>query len=153
MLDKLEIHSIKKHNVCILYKPILDEINYEKQALPFEIPKNCLVLPNDKNSDPFEWADFCKKKFIKTNPYVLIPGKKFDLYGTRHGRGYGWYDRFLSKIPKNWPRIGVADISKIHPKKLIKKSWDEPVDWIMIFNFSNASWKFHETHARQKQKL
>ncbi len=39
---------------------------------------------------------------------VLVPGVAFDAQGQRLGRGGGYYDRFLSKLPDGVPQIGLA---------------------------------------------
>ena len=38
---------------------------------------------------------------------VMVPGMAFDANGTRMGRGRGYYDRFLSKIPRA-RRLGLC---------------------------------------------
>lgn len=39
---------------------------------------------------------------------VLVPGLAFDSSGARLGRGGGFYDRYLAKLPAAVPRIGIA---------------------------------------------
>lgn len=123
---------------AVLYIPTKGEVNYNDPLFPLEISKDNLIIPKDKNSDPFKWADNCIVKFKNDSVYVLIPGTRFDIYGTRHGRGAGWYDRFLSKVPSSWLRIGIADSTKFSQSKLIRQKWDKPVDWIIIQD--NFSW-------------
>ncbi len=39
---------------------------------------------------------------------VLVPGVAFDAKGRRLGRGGGYFDRFLEKLPPKVPRVGLA---------------------------------------------
>jgi 5-formyltetrahydrofolate cyclo-ligase len=39
---------------------------------------------------------------------VLVPGLAFDRSGTRLGRGAGYYDELLSRLPSGILRVGVA---------------------------------------------
>ena len=127
----------------VLFIPTKNEVDFNDPSFPLEIPKdNLLTIPKDKNSDPFEWADNCITKFKNDPVCVLIPGTRFDTYGTRHGKGAGWYDRFLSKIPTNWLRVGIIDSSKFSNSKLIRQEWDESVHWVIVKD--NISWKVYK---------
>ena len=60
---------------------------------------------------------------------AIIPGMAFDMNGNRLGRGKGYYDRFLPKIPQA-KKIGVC-----FPFQLVEsvpcESFDIPVDRVI----------------------
>lgn len=142
MITESALHELQKlvaqYDGSILYNPTQKEINYNDSSFPLEIPGENLCIPRDKFSDPFEWANMCMNEFKDKKILVLIPGTQFDRYGTRHGKGFGWYDRFLSKLPSNWLRVGVIDKSKFSENKLVRQAWDQPVDWVLVHD--NGSW-------------
>jgi 5-formyltetrahydrofolate cyclo-ligase len=57
------------------------------------------------------------KRFIdlETLDLVIVPGVAFDKQGNRLGRGKGYYDRFLNKIPPSTATIGLAFDFQILP--------------------------------------
>ena len=60
---------------------------------------------------------------------VLVPGIAFDLNGHRVGYGFGYYDRFLRKVPKA-VKIGLCfDFQVVD--KIPREQHDVPVDLIV----------------------
>lgn len=49
----------------------------------------------------------------ETIEVAVVPGMAFDIQGHRLGRGKGYYDRFLTKIPHAY-KIGIC-----HPSRLL----------------------------------
>jgi 5-formyltetrahydrofolate cyclo-ligase len=52
---------------------------------------------------------------LKSLDLVIVPGLAFDAHGRRLGRGKGYYDCFLQKIPKRVMAIGLAFDFQILP--------------------------------------
>jgi 5-formyltetrahydrofolate cyclo-ligase len=135
-----------EYDILITYNPLSDEINFKSLDL-FDLQKMKVFLINsDKNLDPFKIALELIISNKNKKVCILVPGQKFDTFGNRKGRGGGWYDRFLSAIPKDWLRIGIADANKILNSKLDINSWDQTVDWIISVS---REIKFIETFARK----
>lgn len=45
---------------------------------------------------------------LKDIDLVIVPGLCFDRNNNRLGRGQGYYDRFLERLPDGTPRIGLG---------------------------------------------
>ncbi len=60
---------------------------------------------------------------------VLVPGIAFDKEGHRIGYGFGYYDRFLRKVPKAI-KIGLAFDFQV-ADKIPREEHDAPVDLIV----------------------
>ncbi len=135
-------------NYCITYQPISKEID------PSSIPMlkehsftDTFVLPASAEISPCAIAENLKKIYPSQGVCILIPGTAFDKTGTRHGRGKGWFDRFLAAVPYLWIRIGIIDSERLSSTPLVRKSWDQPVDWIICKK--QNEWKIVETRARK----
>ncbi len=150
-----ETFEVLRRELCscttaISFNPLPDEVDCRLSPLfspdfntHFNTEVETIFLPQNKNTDPFSWAEKCVAKISAKNPnsipYILIPGTTFDAFGNRRGRGGGWYDRFLSHIPSSWIRIGVIDSAGFSETKIETNPWDEKVDWILVRD--GESWK------------
>lgn len=61
---------------------------------------------------------------------VVVPGVAFDRKNRRLGRGKGYYDRFLKKLPRNKISVGLAFDFQI-VKNLPEGSHDVPVSKVI----------------------
>jgi 5-formyltetrahydrofolate cyclo-ligase len=130
-----------KYTACILYKPMKDEVDFNEPSFPIEIPHNKIILSQNPKIDAFVEAKNCTLKFEGENVFVLVPGREFDLKGNRKGRGGGWYDRFLSKIPENWIKIGVLYEKDLNKETLLTNPWDQKMDVLVVRNENGWSVK------------
>jgi 5-formyltetrahydrofolate cyclo-ligase len=111
----------------------------------FKVPVVYGIAP-DARLDPAQEATIACERVGTLRTAVLLPGTQFDASGTRHGRGGGWYDRFLAQVPEEWIRIGVALPEQFSQTALTRQSWDQPVDYVCVIAGKEITW--HATHAR-----
>lgn len=128
-------------------EPRTDEI----LSVWIEDPEKTLILTRvcdtTKQLDPYIvtcWEDLERGKFGIRMPKktcqqidlididaIVIPGRVFDTSKNRLGRGFGFYDRFLSVIPEKVKRIGFALDFQLVDKKLPVEDHDIPMDVII----------------------
>jgi 5-formyltetrahydrofolate cyclo-ligase len=65
-------------------------------SLKIDEPKECI------------WQDVSRRVLPEQIDVVLVPGLAFDRWGNRLGRGKGYYDRFLRRLPADVLTIGLA---------------------------------------------
>lgn len=61
---------------------------------------------------------------------VLVPGLGFDRHGRRLGRGGGFYDRLLARLPASGWRIGVAAEARV-VERVPAEEWDQHLDLLV----------------------
>ena len=66
----------------------------------------------------------------ETIELVLLPGLAFDKEGGRLGYGGGFYDRYLMKLNKDTPKIGLGYDFQIVDKVIMEK-YDNYIDGII----------------------
>ncbi len=138
---------LKSHPFRLSYTALKDEQDPNSILLLSKIPtEEISLIPQTPLIDPIILATNLSKTIIPSKTHILIPGQVFDLSGTRHGRGNGWYDRFLAHLPKEIPRIGIVPQDRLSTTLLIRQAWDEPMDWLLYQ--TQETWRIHKTNAR-----
>ena len=122
-----------KCDVILTYDPFSDE----PDPSPLLIGKEVIILPQNKEVNPIHLAEKYTELFSKKQVCVLVPGTQFDESGTRHGRGGGWYDRFLSHTPREWTRVGVLKAKQLSKTPLVREVWDESMDYLALVSKEN----------------
>jgi len=67
---------------------------------------------------------------LSTLDLLILPGVAFDGQGNRLGRGGGYFDRFLSRVPPSVPRVGLAFRFQV-VAKLPSETHDQPVSRVI----------------------
>lgn len=109
----------------LMYYSLPDEVNTHEAVCQLAASGKRVLLPRVVDNENMEIRvfespdDLCKGSFNIMEPagslfvdydeidVAVIPGMSFDSSNNRLGRGKGYYDRFLSKIP-NACKIGVC---------------------------------------------
>ena len=67
---------------------------------------------------------------LSTLDLVILPGVAFDRKGGRLGRGGGYFDRFLARVPVRVPRVGLAFRFQV-VAALPREAHDQPVSKVI----------------------
>lgn len=149
MLSKVKT-LINSAGIIISYSALQDEINPVKISFIKNFSGLIVTVPNKNFPDPFAYSVWLNNRYSNQQTILLIPGQRFDLFGMRHGRGDGWYDRLLSKLPPHWQRIGVTEEKNLTRARLPRQPHDQLVDWLIFC--VDGDWRAFETGARSKMK-
>ena len=129
----------KEVNTYPLARWCLD--NGKTVIAPYCIPSKREIVPykitnliNDLTKSTFGVMepkhDLLEKANIEDIDLVIVPGVVFDENCNRIGFGAGYYDRFLPRILKNTPTIGIAYDYQI-VDEVPTGEYDVPLDFII----------------------
>ena len=134
-----------RHNATVLtYLPMDQEIDLEPM-LEGGLPVHWVVsrtpdeglLTIHEITLPLEYNRLGFRQPRESAPYVdphnvdivLVPGLAFDLYGTRLGRGLGYYDELLGRMRAGTVFVGVTPAALV-ADRLPSDDHDIPVHWL-----------------------
>lgn len=147
MARQEEIDSVlRQYDGLITYVPLRTEV--DPTLLPQTVFKKTHTIPPRPSLSPLEEALRSLRVMEESTVVILLPGRKFDAFGTRHGQGGGWYDRYLGRVPSAWLRIGLCTSERFSAVPLIRQSHDEPVDIVAVYDISTQKFEYHITNAR-----
>lgn len=105
-----------------IYKSTGNEVSTEKIILEADVANKIVYHPTPEPKDNIIEVDL-----------VIVPGVVFDEKLARYGRGRGYYDRFLCRLPKQTIVIAVGYDFQVmsHKWRLGLKSHDIKMDCII----------------------
>ena len=131
------------HDGEVETQPILDQIlaDGKRLVVPFTVPKHRQLIAaeiHDRKTDlepgpygiPHPRRLYGRRVPHKDLDLVIVPGVAFDKAGRRLGRGGGYFDRFLEKVPHSVPRIGLGFRFQV-VAELPSESHDQPVNKVI----------------------
>lgn len=138
---------LSQYAFFITYAPFPSEPAHAA-ILPAGAGSEVYTTPPFRDGDPIEEARRARTIADGRRSCVFLPGTAFDAHGTRHGRGGGWYDRFLAEVPEEWLRVGFCFTDQFSNTTLVREAWDQPVDVVCVVDRTAGATAVHETRAR-----
>lgn len=131
MAKSTEIELLLRDAAAVIaYVPLRTEVPW-REIMPVQAIR-VYEIPPRASLDPAVEARTARK-FAESDDVVLfIPGRQFDANGTRLGQGGGWYDRFLTRVPREWLRIGFCYDDQFSKVPLRREAHDQPMDYVVV---------------------
>lgn len=123
--DLMVMPQVKNAKTILMYYSLDDEVNTHDAINQLAAEGKTVLLPVVTSDTDMELRRYTGPKDLRGGFFnimepigelftdypkidvAVIPGMSFDIQGNRLGRGKGYYDRFLPKIP-NAVKIGIC---------------------------------------------
>ena len=126
IMERLINHSmLEQSHTILMYYSLPDEVDTHAYIDKLISMGKCVLLPKvvdeenmiichyqsaaDLSEGAYHIMEPIGREFVEYDKIELcvVPGMSFDLHNNRLGRGKGYYDRFLAKVPDAY-KIGVC---------------------------------------------
>jgi len=132
MSQLLQNEHVRQAHIVMLYSALPDEVPTQQLIDELASQGKQVLLPRVVSETEMELRRYTSRSDLAAGAFgimepvgdvfsdydtidtAIIPGMAFDLAGHRLGRGRGYYDRFLSRIPHVY-KIGVC-----YPTQLVE---------------------------------
>lgn len=122
---RTHLHTLGLSGLVLTFRPMPGEIDLEPLLVEFRCavtrtwPHGRLTVHSlDCDMEEHRWGFLQPVADAPTVPasaveVVVVPGLLFDRFGSRLGRGAGYYDRFLSQLAPHVPLIGITTSDRV----------------------------------------
>lgn len=105
---EVKTRSMIQETLAMGKKVIVPVTDFEKKEISISEIKSFTEL-EEKNHGLYEpKEEFFREFEAEKLDFVIVPGLAFDCEGDRIGYGHGFYDKFLPKLKKEIPTVGLA---------------------------------------------
>lgn len=115
LADELDVRPLTDQLLAQNVRICLPRVNWDRSHI-----EPALITDPDRDLEPGERGVARPRRHAPAVPLdelqvVVVPGLGFDRVGGRLGRGGGFYDRFLARLPAGVAKLGICFDEQIIP--------------------------------------
>jgi 5,10-methenyltetrahydrofolate synthetase len=118
--DLAKVHDLNRCRIVITRTPDDGQLSVHEHQ-PERLERHQLGFDQPRSDAP--------SVSLEDVDVVLVPGLAFDIHGNRLGRGKGYYDDLLARLPVGVVRVGVT-VEKLVVESVPTEAHDRRVAWL-----------------------